>query len=176
MKISITQKIEWTDGAFVIVKRLTKQQEEALERSINSKYASEIKEAEEERASGNFINDEGSLVPGPKQKKVALLKGYERLYELVAGWEGIEDESGNPLPCDESTKYGIFGFMVQDVALMDRINAFLRGPLGNSKAGLTVPSNTSGMSDTAANASEKTESQPVTGEQAVNMSSNQNAA
>ena len=175
MVINITKKIEWRDGAAIIVTRLTKAQEEELEKSVVSKYADLVKESAIEKESGEFIDDEGKFIGGPKTKNLSSIKVFERLYAIVQGWEGVTDEAGEPIPYNDSTKYGIFSFIVQDTALLQRINAFLRGPLGNSKAGLTASSNTGGTSDTAAPASEKTENQPATGEQTVNTSSNQNA-
>jgi hypothetical protein len=88
---------------------------------------------------------------------------------IIVGWENIEDENtGKPLEYNDHNRAAIYYCLKNpelenDVAIkaLDAYSTFLRGPLGNLKAGLTSTLNTDGTNPTAPIASKEKSKDPV---------------
>jgi hypothetical protein len=146
-KAIIEKWIDWKEGARIKVRKPSRQEEVDLHKQIEREHPSvdwstidRIVENGEERT--------------PEEKRIRNAIWYARLYLMVREWDGIVDENEKALPINEETKYPIFTEMISDSVLMDRMIAFIRGPLGNFQAGSTASSNTNGNQATAENASE----------------------
>jgi hypothetical protein len=139
MKFNMEARIPWKEGAVLIFKRLTPEQDNTILKNIETEKNEERSKAELRRI------------------------GTNRVELMLAGWEKIENiETGEPLEYNDKTRHAIFDFAMQDIETSNAILTFVRGPLGNLKAGATASSNIDGNQDSAGAASEiKTESEIV---------------
>ena len=141
-KANLEMWIPWRDGAEVRVVRLNKEEDRALQKRVNEQGA-------EIRKNGDGVSADEI------EKAIHAMSVMEKLYAIVREWKGIEDGNGNSIPFNDSTKLGIFEYMVSDSAFLEKLISFYRGPLGNSKPGLTASSNGNGTQDSAVNARNK---------------------
>jgi hypothetical protein len=78
---------------------------------------------------------------------------FEILFKMVVGWDGIEDVNGKALEVNDYNKHNICMLLKQNKEFLDLLATFMRGPLGNSKAGSTASLTIDGTLGNAVDAS-----------------------
>ena len=134
--------IEWIDGAEIYVERLTDEEKSVIRKDCAKRGISDI-----ETLSDIFFEN--------------MIKGWNKI---------INDATEKPLEFNNAIRKQIFEALKGDGEFGDKFLTFVRGPLGNLKAGSTSISTTDGTTENAASASEKTEkiTSPASGE-SVNL-------
>ena len=83
-------------------------------------------------------------------------KGKITLKHCLIGWKHIEDgDSGKPLEVNDENKANVLEAVCTDIDVINKVNVFLRGPLGNLPAGSTAFLTMDGTPKPAAGASTK---------------------
>lgn len=176
LKIQMTEKIEWLEGSILKIKRLTVEEKDAIGKKISDSIILDLAQTKLEESAKIELSEKSKLlksVSDPKKKEelekeiLVLSKiayktnanvqskiGLAVMEASICGWEGIVDENGNEIEFNENNRSTLWNMASQDGDVLDKLVIFHRGPLGNSKAGLTAPSNTDGIQDCADNASE----------------------
>jgi len=169
MKFVKREKVEWKDGAVLIIERVSRERVKDIEEQKAKEYPltteqkleneklsiqleakrKELKITPDEKtrieleteieALSSVINENGKIV--------RLLSLDERAYESVVGWENIVDGEGKELPYSEADKNILWQFISRDTEVMSKIYTFMFGLLGNLPAGLTSQSTMDGTPD-----------------------------
>lgn len=138
-RVQTEMVIDWTDGAKIRLKRLSREQVEEISKHCREKCITNAAEI-------------SSIC----------------LEQSIVGWEEIiEEGTDKPLEFNPYNRTQIWSFMQQDEVVLKKFISFFRGPLGNLKTGLTASLNTDGQSAPADNASQ-TENTPANKDAAAN--------
>lgn len=134
MVFNMEARIPWRDGAVLIFKRPTREQEATLKAQVLKK----IDGMEKNKIDNEILRQIGAL----------------SIEAQLVGWEDINDSNGNPLEFNENTRHAVYSCAIKDDTVSEPILTFVRGPLPNSKAGSTASLNTNGHQTNATDASE----------------------
>jgi len=177
MKIAMTATVEWKEGAVLKLKQLTKEQKKEIADAVEKTFVTSLSDAKLEEVAKKELaekREELKITPDQEGKeriekeitvlasianrtnnKLATKIGIAAMAATICGWEGVvNEETGEPIEFNVDTQSIIADSAFEDSKVVDKVLTFIRGPLGNSKAGLTSQLSTDGTPATVVNASE----------------------
>lgn len=175
MQVIMKSKIDWKEGAILLIKRLSPSQIKEINNKIRGSIVPSLEESKlEEGAKKKILElqeelkitpdeltqnkikkeiEDFLLVADRNDKIVRIAITFEMAKQSIYGWENIIDENGDKLAFDDTTREHIFNDAISDEKVLESLITWIRGPLGNSKAGSISQSNTNGSQDCANDAS-----------------------
>lgn len=153
MRVALTEKIEWIDGAVLKVRRLTKEQKDSISEKVSKSIVQNLEDAKIEEAArielaGKY--KELKITPDKESKKriqeeINILSaianrtsraiqskvGLAAMEASICGWENILDENGKEVEFNEDNLSTLWNMASQDEDVLDKLIIFHRGPLGN---------------------------------------------
>lgn len=175
MNVITRMDVPWEDGAVLLLKRVSKQRADEIAAMAKKQFVKTLDEQKEEEIARLQLKEKTNLldletdvdkIEAIKRECNALrsianktaiqIQSYINLTlieESICGWTGIQDQDGNELPFNPDNRSLIWSLAMTDESVMDKMIIFIKGKLGNLKAGSIAHSNINGTSDAATDAS-----------------------